>query len=140
MEPKIESTDDLRAERARLQNQVQLAKAGFKSDLGLLKTNESATSPALKTAGLIGSFLFNNNKIPGNNFVANGVRTGVFGLLSSTVLRRLPLPLRFAAPYVIRGVANSAATSKAVDKGRDVLINFLTWVKKKTADPPTKKY
>lgn len=139
MSTKIESADDLKAERARLKNQVQLAQAGVKSDLGLVKTNTSGTSPKWKTAGLLGSFLLNSNRIPGNNVLANGVRTGISSLLSSTVLRRLPLPLRLVAPYVMRSVANSDATSKAVEKGRGVLISFLTWVKNKTADPPVKK-
>ncbi|MCE7064415.1 hypothetical protein [Dyadobacter sp. CY326] len=57
---------------------------------------------------------------------------GVNALLAKTALRRLPPPLNFVVPLVVKNVI----VKHGVPEGRELLLKGLRWVKKKTDDTP----
>ena len=57
---------------------------------------------------------------------------GVNALLAKTALRRLPPPLNFVVPLVVKNVI----VKHGVPEGRELLLKGLKWVKKKTDDTP----
>lgn len=59
-----------------------------------------------------------------------GMELGVSAILGKTVLRSLPTPLNFVAPFLIEKVI----MKHGVDEGRDLLIKGLKWVKHVTED------
>jgi hypothetical protein len=61
-----------------------------------------------------------------------GLEMGVNALLGKTVLRRLPPPLNYVVPLVVKNVI----IKHGVPEGRELLLKGLKWVKKKTDDKP----
>lgn len=64
--------------------------------------------------------------------VGKGVELGLGAVLANTVLRRLPVPLNFVAPFL----AEKVIMKHGVENGRELLLNALRWVKKATDDKP----
>ncbi len=67
-----------------------------------------------------------------DGMVGKGLELGVGAVLAKTVLRRLPVPLNFIAPYLIEKVI----MKHGIDAGRDILLNGLRWVKQATDEKP----
>ena len=69
--------------------------------------------------------------------VGKGLEMGLGAILSKTVLKRLPVPFNFLAPYI----AEKVIVKYGVDGGREVLLQGLRWVKKVTdEDTKTPEY
>ena len=64
--------------------------------------------------------------------VGKGVELGVGAMLTRTVLRRLPVPFNFVAPYVVEKII----MKHGIENGREVLLKGLRWVRKITDDSP----
>lgn len=65
-----------------------------------------------------------------SGMAGKGVELGVSTILGKTVLKSLPTPLNFVAPFLIEKVI----MKHGVDEGRDLLIKGLKWVKQLTED------
>lgn len=132
METKIESIEDLQAERARLKNQVQLAQTHIRGDLGM---NGSAPKTGVgRAARLFSSFMPYRQKQ--KTWLDAGLALGIDTFLTrSGLLRRSAWPIRLAVPFLIRNLTANLVHSPKVHQ---LAVNALTWVKKKTADPPGK--
>ncbi len=129
METRIESIDDLRAERARLKNQVQLAQTHLRGDLGM--NNPSRPGGVLRTARLVQSFMPNRKRQ--KTWLDAGLALGVDTLLTqSGLLKKSAWPVRVALPFLIKNLTNNLLHSP---KAHDLAVKALTWVKEKTADP-----
>ena len=61
-----------------------------------------------------------------------GIEMGVNAILAKTVLRRLPPPLNFVVPLIVKKVI----VKHGVPEGRELLLKGLRWVKKNTEDKP----
>lgn len=59
---------------------------------------------------------------------------GVNAILAKTALRRLPPPLNFVVPLVVKNVI----VKHGVPEGRELLLKGLRWVKKNTEEKPVK--
>jgi hypothetical protein len=64
--------------------------------------------------------------------VGKGLELGVGAALAKTVLRRLPVPLNFIAPFL----AEKVIMKHGVENGRELLLHGLRWVKKATDETP----
>jgi hypothetical protein len=62
--------------------------------------------------------------------VGKGLELGVGAVLAKTILKRLPAPFNFLAPFV----AEKVIMKHGVDGGRDVLLKGLKWIKKVTEE------
>jgi len=60
------------------------------------------------------------------------IEMGVTAILAKTALRRLPPPLNFVVPLVVKNVI----VKHGVPEGRELLLKGLRWVKKKTDEDP----
>ena len=60
--------------------------------------------------------------------VGKGLELGLGAVLAKTVLKRLPVPFNFVAPYI----AEKVIMKHGVDGGREILLKGLRWVKKVT--------
>jgi hypothetical protein len=63
-----------------------------------------------------------------NGAVGKGLEVGLGAVLAKTVLKRLPAPFNFVAPFVVEKVI----MKHGVEEGREVLLKGLRWVKKVT--------
>lgn len=126
MKTKVESLEDLKAERARLSNEVQLSQVYIRKDLGLIK---DGTRPAGRAVNILGSFLKNKN----TGIVGMGVNFAADHLLRRTLLARANPVVRWIVPMLFRNVTGSllAQSSGAVTSAAE---KALLWVKEKTAD------
>lgn len=130
METKIESLDDLRAERARLKNQVQLAQTHIRGDLGMNSASPQSGG-VLRTARLVQSFMPNRKRQ--KTWLDAGLALGVDTLLTqSGLLKKSAWPVRLALPFLIKNLTNNLLHSP---KAHELAVKALTWVKEKTADP-----
>lgn len=123
----IESLDDLKAERARLNNEVQLSQVYIRKDLGLIK---EGVRPAGQVANFLGNFLKNRN----TGLVGMGVNFAADALLRRTLLARANPLVRWVVPILFRNLTGNllAQSSGAVTSAAE---KALLWVKDKTADP-----
>lgn len=132
MEPKIESIEDLQAERARLKNQVQLAQTHIRSDLGLNKPTPK--SGVLRTARLVGAFMPDRQRK--KTLVDVGLAVVVDRILvKSKLVTGAAWPVRIAVPFLIKNLTSNLLHSP---KAHELAVKALTWVKEKTADPVEK--
>ncbi|MCF2504324.1 hypothetical protein L0663_13110 [Dyadobacter sp. CY107] len=66
------------------------------------------------------------------NGSGKSIEMGVSALLAKTVLRRLPPPLNYVVPLVVKNVI----VKHGVPEGRELLLKGLRWVKKNTEEKP----
>lgn len=66
------------------------------------------------------------------NSSGKSIEMGVSAILAKTVLRRLPPPLNFVVPLVVKNVI----VKHGVPEGRELLLKGLRWVKKNTEEEP----
>ena len=90
-------------------------------------TSASETHSAIKSVVNYATQLINAGP---SGVAGKGVELGVSTILGKTVLKSLPTPLNFVAPFLIEKVI----MKHGVDEGRDLLIKGLKWVKQVTDD------
>lgn len=126
MNAPIHNADDLRAERARLKNQVSLSETRLK---GGVREVKEELNPVRQASGWLTERLTHRNK----GLLAAGVSLGIDQLISKRLLKHAPLPLRLAVPFLL-----TRAAGHYVDNNRtNAVEKFLTWIKQATDDTPT---
>ncbi len=123
----INSYDDLKAQRAKAHNDLQVAKSRLTAD-----TREwQDTVKPLNIVGTAAKKMFTNKVTGGNGkkgLVGKGVQMGINALLAKTALKSLPFPLNLILPHA----AQNVAINYVDENGRDYLIKALQWVKEIT--------
>lgn len=128
MKTKLESLDDVRAERARLKNQLALSQVKMRKDITAIKTE---INPARQAVGALRDLL----TTPKKGLLSVGVGIGVDILLKRGLLARAGWLPRLVVPFVARNLATNL-----IYKNRTSLLeNALMWVKKKTEKKPDLK-
>ena len=125
MKTKLESLDDVRAERARLKNQLALSQVKMRKDITAIKTE---INPARQAVGLLSDLL----TTPKKGLLSIGVGVWVDMLLKRGPLARAGWLPRLVVPFIARNVATNL-----IYKNRTSLLEkALMWVKKKTEKKP----
>jgi hypothetical protein len=129
----INSYDDLKAQRAKAHNDLEVAKVKLMSDSRSWKEQVKPLKAITSVAG----FMFTNKAIKNsrNGLMGHGIQFGVNTLLSKTAFKRLPGPLSVMVPHVIENVAINYTKTH----GRDWLIKGLRWIKNITEEQPEKQ-
>jgi hypothetical protein len=125
MKTKIENIADLRAERARLKNQVTISGMRLKQEFSLVKEE---LQPARQALNFTKNLLVNNRK--SDSIVGMGLRFGVNTLLRNTVLARASWLARLVVPYI----ANNFVSKYVANNDDAIIEKTVKWVKDKTAD------
>lgn len=121
MKTNIQNIDDLRAERARLKNQMELSKLYMQQQAAAIKTE---LNPARQAVGVIGDMLTS----PQKGLLNLGVGLGVDTIIRRGLLARAGWLPRLVIPFLARNLA-----ANLIQKNRTSLIeNALLWVKKVT--------
>jgi hypothetical protein len=127
MKTKIETIEDLMAERARLKNQVAISGIKLKNHFNILKDE---LQPARQVVGYAKNLLVNNGNR--KSLVGMGLRFGVNALLKNTVLYRASWLTRLVVPYI----ANNVVANYVAKHDTEILENTVNWVKEKTSNAP----
>ena len=124
MKTDIQNIDDLRAERARLKNQMELSKLYMQQQAAAIKTE---LNPARQAVGVIGDMLTS----PRKGLLNLGVGLGVDTIIRRGLLARAGWLPRLIIPLLARNLA-----ANLIQKNRTSLVeNSLLWVKKVTDKP-----
>lgn len=127
MKTKIQNQDDLRAERTRLNNQIQVAKAKMRNEFTAIKTE---LNPARQAVGVIGDIF----TAPQKGLLNMGIGLGVDTILRRGLLSRAGWVTKLIVPFLVRNVA-----SNYISKNRESVVeNLLGWVKNATEKQPAK--
>ena len=125
MKTNIRNTDDLRAERARLKNEIQLTKTKMRDGIDAIKED---LSPARHAVNFLGDFLTNRNK----GLLNMGVGIGVDAIIRNGILRSSPWPLKALIPFFLKNYAGNM-----ILKNKDAIVDKgLNWVKNVTDEKP----
>lgn len=124
MKAKLETLDDVRAERARLKNQLELSRVKMHNNVTAIKTE---INPARQAVGVLSDLL----TTPKKGLLNVGVGIGIDIILRRGLLARAGWLPRLVVPFIARNVATNL-----IQKNRTSLLeNALIWVKKKTEKP-----
>lgn len=124
MKTDIQNIDDLRAERARLKNQMGLSKLYMQQQAAAIKTE---LNPARQIVGVIGDMLTS----PRKGLLNLGVGLGVDTIIRRGLLARAGWLPRLLIPFLARNLA-----ANLIQKNRTSLVeNALIWIKKVTDKP-----
>lgn len=130
MKTKLETIEELNAERIRLKNQVSVSRLKLKNEFTNIKEE---LQPARQVVGFAKNMLVNNKK--SNSLVGMGLRFGVNALLRNTILYRASWLTRMIVPFV----ANNLVSNYVAKNDSQILENTIGWIKDKTSDEkPTK--
>jgi hypothetical protein len=129
MKNKIETIEDLMAERARLKNQVTISHLKLNNHFNVLKEE---LKPARQVVGYAKNLLINNGNR--KNIVGMGLRFGVDTILKNTILYRASWLIRLVVPYI----ANNVAANYVAKHDAEILESAVNWVKSKTSNVPKK--
>jgi hypothetical protein len=129
MKTKIETIEDLMAERARLKNQVTLSRLKMTNHFKVLKEE---LEPARQVVGYAKNLLVNNGNR--KSLVGMGLRFGVDAILKNTVLYRASWLARLVVPYI----ANNVVSNYVAKHDTEILENTINWVKEKTSNDSDK--
>jgi hypothetical protein len=130
MKTKLETIEELNAERIRLKNQVSVSRLKLKNEFTNIKEE---LQPARQVVGFAKNMLVNNKK--SNSLVGMGLRFGVNTLLRNTILYRASWLTRLIVPFV----ANNLVSNYVAKNDSQILENTIGWIKDKTSDEkPTK--
>lgn len=127
MKTKIETIEDLMAERARLKNQVTISNIKLKNHFNILKDE---LQPARQVVGYAKNLLVNNGNR--RSLVGIGLRFGVNAILKNTVLYRASWLTRLVVPFI----ANNVVSNYVSKHDTEILENTVNWVKEKTSNHP----
>jgi hypothetical protein len=125
MKTKIETIEDLMAERARLKNQVTISGIKLKNHFNILKEE---LQPARQVVGYAKNLLVNNGNR--KSLVGMGLRFGVNAILKNTVLYRASWLTRLVVPYI----ANNVVSNYVAKHDTEILEDTVNWVKEKTSN------
>ncbi|PLK42202.1 hypothetical protein [Emticicia sp. TH156] len=125
MKTNIRNLNDLRAERARLKNEIQLSQSKIRSNFDAIKED---LSPARHAVRFLGDFLTNRN----NGLLNVGVGLGVDTIVRHGILRSSPWPIKLLVPFFLKNYA-----SNMILKNKDAIMDKgLNWVKNATDTKP----
>jgi len=116
----INSYDDLKAQRAKAHNDLQLAKAHLAADQ---REWQEGAKPLEIVSSLAQKMV--RSKTGEKGPMGIGLQMGVNALLARTVLKRLPFPLNLFVPHL----AQNLVFNYANEYGREALIKTLEWVR-----------
>ncbi|WP_373515624.1 hypothetical protein [Persicitalea sp.] len=116
----INSYEDLKAQRAKAHNDLQLAKSQLTADQREWK---EGTKPLAIVSSVAQKMV--KTKTSKKGIVGTGVQMGINTLLAKTVLKRLPFPFNHFVPHMAQNLAFNYADTY----GRQGLIKVLHWVK-----------
>jgi hypothetical protein len=121
MKTDIKNLDDLRAERARLKNQIEASRMNLRYEFGAIKQELNPLNQAL---GVVTDVF----TTPRKGLLSLGVGIGVDTVLKNVILARAGWLPRLVVPFLVKNVAtNYISKNKA-----SVVENIIGWVKKKT--------
>ncbi len=121
----INSYDDLKAQRAKAHNDLQVAKSQLDADQREWKEEAKPLAIVSSVAKKMVK-----NKTEKKGLVGMGLQMGINTLLAKTVLKRLPFPFKYFVPNMVQNLAFNY-TEKY---GREALIKALHWVKDVTEE------
>ena len=121
MKTKIESLEDVRAERVRLKNQIELSRTHLKHEFGLIKRE---LNPIHQALGVVTDAF----TTPRKGLLSLGVGLGVDTVLKNVVLARAGWLPRLVVPFLVRNVATNYISKNKIS----VVEGMLGWVKKAT--------
>ena len=121
MKTDIKNLDDLRAEKARLKNQIEVSRMNLRHQFGAIKQELNPLNQAL---GIV-SDVFTT---PRKGLLSLGVGIGVDTVLKNVVLARAGWLPRLVVPFLVKNVATNYISKNKTS----VVENIVGWVKKKT--------
>jgi hypothetical protein len=121
MKTKIQNLDDVRAERARLKNQIETSRTNLRAEFGFIKKELSPVNQAL---GVVSDVL----TTPRKGLLSMGVGLGVDTVLKNVVLARAGWLPRLVVPFLVKNVATNYISKRKTS----IVENVLGWVKKAT--------
>lgn len=124
MKNNIQTIDDLRAERARLHNQMQLSKIGMRNEIAAIKEE---LNPARQAVGVLNDVLTS----PKKGLLTLGIGLGVDIVLRRTILARAGWLPKLVVPFLVR----NAATNIVQKNGKSIVEKGLVWLKNATEKP-----
>ncbi|GHB77759.1 hypothetical protein [Persicitalea jodogahamensis] len=121
----INSYDDLKAQRAKAHNDLQLAKSQLDADQREWKEEAKPLAIVSSVAKKMVK-----SKTGKKGPVGMGLQMGINAVLARTVLKKLPFPFNLFVPHMAQNLAFNYT-----DKyGREVLIKALHWIKDVTEE------
>lgn len=121
----IKNIDDLKAERARLKNEIELTRTKMR---GSIDTIKEELSPARHVVNFLGDFLTNRNR----GLLNVGVGLGVDTIVRNGLLRRAPWPLRVLVPFFLKNFAGNV-----IHNNKDnIMQKGIEWVRDITEKKP----
>ncbi len=124
MKNNIQTIDDLKAERARLHNQIQLSKISMKNEMTAIKEE---LNPARQAVGVLNDVLTS----PKKGLLTLGIGLGVDVVLRRTILARAGWLPKLVVPFLVR----NAATNMVQKNGKTMVEKGLIWLKNATEKP-----
>lgn len=124
----INSYDDLKAQRAKAHNDLQVAKSQLDADQREWKEE---TKPLAIVSSVAQKMVKSQTGKKGP--AGMGLQLGINAILARTVLKRLPFPFNLFVPHL----AQNLAFNYANEYGRDGLIKVLEWVRDITEEDET---
>lgn len=125
MKTNIKNINDLRAERARLKNEIELSKTKMRGSINAIKEE---LSPARHVVEFLGNFLTNRNR----GLLNIGVGLGVDTVIRNGILRSAPWPLRVLVPFFVKNFAGNM-----IHNNRDTIMQKgIEWVRDITNEKP----
>lgn len=125
MKTKIETIEDLVAERARLKNQITISRLKLTNEFSIIKEE---LQPARQIVGYAKKLLVNNGNR--KSIIGMGLRFGVNALLKNTILYRASWLVRLVVPYI----ANNVVSNYVAKNDTKILENTVSWIKDKTSN------
>ncbi len=125
----INSYDDLKAQRAKAHNDLQVAKSQLDADQREWKEEAKPLAIVSNVAKKMVK-----TKTGKKGAVGTGLQLGINALLAKTVLKRLPFPFNLFVPHMAQNLAFNYANEFGRGYGRDLLIKGLEWVRDITED------
>jgi hypothetical protein len=121
MKTDIKNLDDLRAERARLKNQIEASRMNLRYEFGAIKQELNPLNQAL---GVVTDVF----TTPRKGLLSLGVGIGVDTVLKNVILARAGWLPRLVVPFLVKNVATNYISKNKTS----VVENIVGWVKKKT--------
>ena len=123
MKTNIQNLDDVRAERARLKNQIETSRMNLRHEFGVIKKELNPINQAL---GVVTDVF----TTPRKGLLSMGVGFGVDTVLKKVILARAGWLPRLVVPFLVKNVATNYISNHKTS----VVEGMLGWVKKATRD------
>lgn len=127
MKTEIQNLEDVRAERARLKNQVETSRMNLRYEFGAIKKELNPINQAL---GVVTDVF----TTPRKGLLSMGVGFGVDVVLKKVILARAGWLPRLVVPFLVKNVA-----TKYISRNKTTVVEgMLGWVQKVTRDKSSK--